>query len=72
MFSYILYFISVVKDCGPVPTVEHSIYQSNETTVGATVVYTCHTGYEIINGSATLTCQESGVWSTDKPFCASK
>ncbi len=71
-FSRFIYnSICSVKDCGPVPTVDNSRHQSGEITVGSNVTYTCNPGFEQYDGSATLRCEKSGVWSTNKPTCNS-
>jgi len=38
---------------------------------GDTITYACVTGYEITSGSATVTCQSNGRWSTI-PNCKSE
>ena len=39
--------------------------------MGATVNYTCNTGYTL-NGNNTRTCQASGAWSGSDPTCDGK
>ena len=35
------------------------------------IIYKCNTpGYELINGSLTLTCKSSGSWSHSVPTCS--
>ena len=38
------------------------------TTPGATVSYSCNTGY-ILDGAMTRTCLENGTWSDSDPVC---
>ena len=42
-----------------------------EWTVDQSVTYTCASGYRL-NGSATLTCLNTGEWSSDPPICQGK
>ncbi|XP_064386504.1 sushi, von Willebrand factor type A, EGF and pentraxin domain-containing protein 1-like [Halichondria panicea] len=54
--------------CGSPPTITNGMMiSSTGTTFGETATYTCSTGYQR-SGSATITCQASGSWST-APVC---
>ena len=41
-------------------------------TVGSTATYECDTGYVLVGGEDTRTCQENGEWSGTAPTCNSK
>ena len=67
-----------VLDCGNPPIVENAkseksgnqsdLYNLN----GTTITYTCESGMTILpEGSNTVTCMESGNWSTDLGECYS-
>ena len=43
----------------------------DQTLFGATVTYTCDTGYTL-NGSSMRTCQTDGAWSDTAPSCDGK
>jgi len=60
--------------CNEFPVIENtnsSAITSTGTTYEDTVTYTCVTGYEITNGSGTITCQSNKRWST-APSCTSE
>jgi len=60
--------------CNEFPVIENT-NSSATTNTGIryedTVTYTCITGYELTNGSGTITCQSNRSWSTP-PLCTSK
>ena len=67
---------SVVVNCGLFPnltngTMSYSAQGLDQTLVGATVTYTCNTGYRL-NGSMMHTCQADGTWSGSDPTCDSE
>ena len=54
--------------CGYPPSISNGFRGTpTHTTYGGTVTYSCDTGYQM-SGSATVTCQASGSWST-RPSC---
>ncbi len=60
-----------VVSCGFPPPVPSGIMTSSTgTTFGRMTAYSCNTGYQR-SGSATITCQASGSWST-APVCTGK
>ncbi|XP_064386509.1 CUB and sushi domain-containing protein 1-like isoform X1 [Halichondria panicea] len=60
---------NLVVDCGPPPTIPNgSPGTPTSTTFEGTVSYTCNNRYRM-SGSATVTCEASGSWST-KPTCS--
>ncbi|XP_064386156.1 uncharacterized protein LOC135334774 isoform X2 [Halichondria panicea] len=57
-----------IVSCGNPPIIISGMMTSSTgTTFGAMATYTCNTGYQR-SGSATITCQASGSWST-APVC---
>ena len=67
---------SVVVDCGGLPNITNGMLSYNpqgqdQTLLGATVTYTCNTGYTL-NGSSMRTCQADGTWSGSNPTCDSE
>ncbi len=61
----------IAVSCGSPPTITNGMMiSSTGTTFGETATYTCSTGYQR-SGSATITCQASGSWST-APVCTGK
>ncbi len=60
--------VVTVMNCNSPPSIPNGSHRTpTRTTVGGTVTYTCNTGYQR-SGSATVTCQASGSWST-RPIC---
>ena len=54
--------------CGNPPDIDNGmVVSSTGTTFGETATYSCSTGYQLL-GSATVTCQDTGSWST-LPSC---
>ena len=74
MFTTSLLFIIVV-DCGSLTTTNGMVIYNpqgqDQTLVGATVTYTCNTGYTL-NGNDMRTCQASGAWTGSDPTCDGK
>ncbi|XP_064388229.1 sushi, von Willebrand factor type A, EGF and pentraxin domain-containing protein 1-like [Halichondria panicea] len=57
-----------VISCGPLPSISNGSPDTpTKTTFGGTGTYSCNTGY-VLSGSATVTCEASGGWST-RPTC---
>ena len=68
-FFFKLYLIRTVVGCGDPPTSPNgSPGTPTSTTFGGTVSYTCNNRY-YMSGSATVTCEASGNWST-RPTCS--
>ena len=65
-----LIFLQVVSCGNPPIIISGMMTSSTGTTFGAMATYTCNTGYQR-SGSATITCQASGSWST-APVCTGK
>lgn len=65
-----VYFLLLVIDCGPLPTLPHGsiLLESSRTTHGAQARYTCHENYTLI-GHEKRTCTGNGKWSGDAPQC---
>ena len=69
-------FFPIVVNCSSVPDLNNGmvIYNSqgqDGTLVGATVNYTCDTGYTL-SGSRMRTCQANGTWTDSDPTCDSE
>ncbi len=65
---YKLYFVIIAVSCGSPPSISNgSPGTPTRTTFGGTVTYTCNTVYQR-SGSAAVTCEASGSWST-RPSC---
>ena len=47
------------------------IYSNPHIVVESTATFSCSSGY-ILNGTAIVTCQESGYWSDPVPTCVGK
>ncbi len=63
-------FIHSVVDCGSPPTVRNGYPGTpTSTTFGGTVSYMCNSNRYHMSGSATVTCEASGSWSTI-PTCS--
>ena len=63
--------IIIVVSCGSLPSISNgSPGTPTSTTFGGTGTYSCNTGY-VLSGSATVTCEASGGWST-RPTCESE
>ena len=67
--------VTVVVDCGLL-NITNGMLSYNEqgqdqTLLGATVSYTCNTGYTL-NGSNMRTCLTGGAWSGTAPSCDGK
>ena len=67
---------SVVMNCTFLPDLNNGMVIYNpqgqdQTLVGATVNYTCNTGYTL-SGNNMRTCQASGAWSGTAPTCNGK
>ena len=66
--SYSLCSNVTAVSCGYPPSISNGFRGTpTRTTFGGTVTYSCNTGYQL-SGSATVTCQASGSWST-RPSC---
>ncbi len=65
-YQYILLKYTVIS-CGNPPNIANGMVSSTGTTFGETATYSCNTGYQR-SGSATVTCQDTGSWST-RPSC---
>ncbi|XP_064388227.1 sushi, von Willebrand factor type A, EGF and pentraxin domain-containing protein 1-like [Halichondria panicea] len=60
--------VVTVVNCNSPPSIPNGSPRTpTRTTVGGTVTYTCNTGYQR-SGTATVTCQANGRWST-RPIC---
>lgn len=58
-----------IVDCSdPEKPRDGAVDTSNGTTFGETVLYSCHSGYEI-NGTRQRQCLQTGNWSTPEPVC---
>ena len=67
---------SAVVDCGLLPNITNGmvIYNTqgqDQTLLGATVTYSCNTGYTLSENSM-RTCQADGTWSGNNPTCNSE
>ena len=74
--TYYDIIFSIVVNCSSVPDLNNGmvIYNSqgqDRTLVGATVTYTCDTGYTL-SGSRMRTCQANGTWTGSDPTCNSE
>jgi len=49
----------------------YNLQGQDQTLMGATVTYTCNTGYTL-NGSSMRTCQADGTWTGSDPTCDSE
>jgi hypothetical protein len=58
----------VIKDCGALTAPTNGAVAATTTTYGATATYSCMTGYGP-SGSATRTCQATGMWDGTAPTC---
>ena len=57
-------------DCGSPPEVSDATVASlGGSLEGSTATYTCHTGFGLASGGATLTCV-NGLWTGTPPTCA--
>ncbi|KAK3105074.1 hypothetical protein FSP39_016693 [Pinctada imbricata] len=63
-----LSYSCTIKDCGTPPTVTDGTRSYSATTYQSTVTYSCNTGY-LGSGSTTITCQDSGTWSSMTYVC---
>ena len=59
-----------VSDCGHPVNISNGYISVNSTTFGAIASVHCDTGYETSN--TTITCQDTGVWSTSMCIIKSK
>ena len=56
----------------PLPDfVENGVVEFTRLAVGATAVYSCENGFDLV-GSSVLTCMESGDWDDEWPVCIGK
>jgi hypothetical protein len=56
-------------DCGSPPEVDGALMTMFGTLSGDVTVYSCMDGYILYSGNDTVTCLDSGSWSTDLPVC---
>ena len=64
---YMMYFTSIVVDCGTLTNPANSqVSYTGRTTFGQTATYSCNAGYNLV-GNSTRTCE--GVWSGSEPTC---
>lgn len=56
-------------DCGSPPSLSHSFYSANTTTLGSVVEYMCEKGHFMV-GPSSLFCQEDGSWVYEYPVCS--
>ena len=70
---YVPPFCYTAIDCGTIElgTLQNGLIMNSETTYNSVATYTCNDGY-ILNGNATRTCLETGLWSGSVPTCTSK
>lgn len=63
-------FLILDIDCGKVGKLEHGTVtiQSNRTTYGAEILYSCHENYTLI-GHEVRTCGANGTWTNSTPQC---
>ncbi|KAL3867863.1 hypothetical protein ACJMK2_040709 [Sinanodonta woodiana] len=54
--------------CPIPPEIDYGTIKRDTNSYGSSVVYSCIIGFEIV-GESTLTCLESGKWSSDFPSC---
>ncbi|KAH3700409.1 hypothetical protein DPMN_075385 [Dreissena polymorpha] len=61
--------VCIVVDCGNRTTLENGrvLFAPSSTQYGATVILACNLGYRLL-GNSSVTCTESGAWST-LPLC---
>ena len=70
-YNWGLRIIIIAVNCNSPPSISNGSPDTpTSTTVGGTVTYSCNTGY-VLSGSATVTCEASGGWST-RPTCESE
>ena len=67
---------AVVIDCGEPALFRNGQVEVNETTFGASIIYTCDPGYQMM-GDATRECTQPnydgpGMWVGDPPYCQSE
>ena len=63
-------FITLYLDCGPLTAPENgSVDQSEGTTYGRAVVYSCDPGHSLL-GDGTRLCQTNGQWTSTPPICS--
>ena len=76
LFSSTFYFCTIVVDCDLLSNITNGMLSYNpqgqdQTLLGATVTYTCNTGYTL-NGNNMRTCLTGGAWSGSDPTCDGK
>ena len=74
--SSLFVFLFIVADCGGLSNITDGMLSYNpqgqdQTLLGATVSYTCNTGYTLSGGNM-RTCQTNGNWSGAEPTCDGK
>ncbi|CAG2248857.1 unnamed protein product [Mytilus edulis] len=57
-------------NCGNPGSISNGNLHGGTFTYGSTVRYTCHSGYLLVGGSSSRSCQLSELWSGRKPRCA--
>ncbi len=57
--------------CDPLMDIRSGKVVLTGTTVGSTATYSCNKGY-VLFGEQTRTCQYSGQWSGEEPYCERK
>lgn len=66
----ILFFCSIggTIECPPLPPIANGVITGSQTGVGATVTYSCNTGFQLV-GDPTRMCQPDSTWSSAPPVC---
>lgn len=61
--------LSPAVDCGTTGlAIEHGEFTSRQSTLHASVTYTCDIGYTLV-GNVERVCQSDGTWSGTRPEC---
>ena len=66
-----LYVFSVVVHCSDLEELPNGHITGNGTSYQSTALYECNEGYLLI-GTALVSCQATGQWTSTIPTCASK
>ena len=63
---------SGIKCAAPVAPANGTVTLTNDnsTAMNAVATYKCDAAYQLVEGSATRTCEEDGKWSGEEPVCA--
>ncbi len=68
---YDLCLVCAVIECEQLEGIANGRVELTGTTVGSRATYSCDSGYLLV-GDVSRTCQSSGTWSGNEPFCKSE